>query len=122
LPPLKLRVNTNYGNEKNRAESYPLDLWFMTSKLQSTYSFKGKGRITGNYEYQKVNVTNNPLGLVVPYEMARGKKQGVSQRWQLRAEYTVSKNIVFTLLYTGRFDAGFSTIIHTGQAEVRAFF
>ena len=119
---LEFRLDTNYGLEKNRAPEYPLNLWFVTSKLQTTYSFKGKGRLTGNYEFQKVNVTSNPLQRVVPFEMARGKKEGISQRWQLRAEYTVSKNIVFTLLYTGRFDAGFDSVIHTGQAEVRAFF
>ena len=103
-------------------ETYPLDLWFGVSKIEANYALPGKGRFTADYEYQLVNVTRNPLDLVVPFEMARGKKKGTSQKWQLRGEYTVAKNILFTLLYTGRDEAGFEQVIHTGQAEVRAFF
>jgi hypothetical protein len=69
-----------------------------------------------------VKITANPLQSTIPYEMAHGKREGVSKKWQLRAEYTVAKNILFTLLYRGRDDAGFNQIIHTGQAEIRAFF
>ena len=111
-----------YGNEKNKAKSYPIDLWYTATKTEANYVLPGTGRITADFEYQAVNITRNPLDLTVPYEMAKGKKAGISKRWQLRAEYTVAQNILFTLLYTGRDDAGFANIIHTGQAEIRAFF
>ncbi len=58
----------------------------------------------------------------MPYEMARGKKEGVSQNWQARLEYTLAKNVVFSLFYNGRDEAGFKRVIHSGQAEIRAFF
>ncbi|MCB0282689.1 MAG: hypothetical protein H6627_04890 [Calditrichae bacterium] len=118
----EFRLNLDYGKENNTAQTYPLDLWFAVGKTEANYILPGKGRVTADFEYQTVNVVSNPLRLTVPFEMARGKKEGVSKKWQLRAEYTVSQNILFTLLYTGRDDAGFTDIIHTGQAEVRAFF
>lgn len=116
------RLNLEYGNEQNTAQNYPLELQFGIGKLEGNYIVAGKGRITADYEQQLVEVTSNPLNKTVPFEMARGKKEGTSKKWQLRAEYTISKNILFTLLYRGRDEAGFDQIIHTGQAEVRAFF
>lgn len=118
----EFRFTAEYGQEENKAANYPLDLWFAIGKSQANYVLAGKGRITADFEYQVVTPTSNPLNQVVPYEMARGKKEGISKKWQLRAEYTVSKNILFTFLYSGRDEAGFDEIIQTGQAEVRAFF
>jgi hypothetical protein len=69
-----------------------------------------------------VNPYDNPLNKTIPYEMARGKKEGVSQFWQMRVEYNVAKNIMFSLFYSGRDDAAYKHIIHTGNAEIRAFF
>jgi hypothetical protein len=54
--------------------------------------------------------------------MAGGKREGVSKSWQLRGEYTIAENVVISLFYNGRDDAGFKEIIHTGQAEIRAYF
>jgi hypothetical protein len=70
-----------------------------------------------------VNVLEKPLDVTtIPFEMAGGKKEGVSRSWQLRGEYTIAENVVISLFYNGRDDAGFKEIIHTGQAEIRAFF
>jgi len=118
----ELGMDLEYGRENNRAESYPLELWFGVLAPEVNYQVAGKGRVQLRYEYQSVSVLSNPLDLTVPFEMALGKKEGVSKKWNLRAEYTVAKNILFTLQYTGRDEAGFREVIHTGQAEVRAFF
>jgi hypothetical protein len=69
-----------------------------------------------------VNVLDNPSDVSIPFEMAGGKKEGVSKSWQLRGEYTIAENVVISLFYNGRDDAGFEKIIHTGQAEIRAYF
>ena len=104
------------------ARSRVLKLWYGVAKVQANYVAAGNGRITADYEHQLVETLSNPFDVTIPFEMANGKRAGVSKKWQLRAEYTVAKNILFTLLYRGRDDAGFDQIIHTGQAEVRAFF
>ncbi len=115
-------IEPEYGREHNYVSTYPLVLWFGVLRNRINYSIPAKGRISAEYEYQTVNTLDNPLNLSVPYEMANGKKEGISKKWQLRAEYTVAKNIVFTLFYNGRDDASAKNIIHTGQAEIRAFF
>ena len=119
---IELGLEGEYGNENNRAETYPIRLWYGAVKGRFSYALPAKGRLSGEYNIQNVQITHNPLNLTVPFEMANGKKEGLTQTWQLRAEYNVAKNIQFTLFYTGRNEAGFDRVIHSGQAEVRAFF
>ncbi len=115
-------LESQYGNEANKSPNYLIDLWYENIKGRINYSLPGKGRAGANYSFQVVNVTSNPDNRVVPYEMAAGKKEGNSHTWDLRIEYTVAKNVVFTFFYNGRKEANFENVIHTGQAEIRAYF
>ncbi len=109
------------GLEKNHTPTYPIELWFTAVKPRFNYELLARGRATLEYQLQNVSILHNPQHLVVPFEMAQGKKEGISHTWQLRLEYTLSKNVLFTLQYTGRRDAGFERTIHAGQAQLRAF-
>ena len=115
-------LESQYGNESNQSANYLIDLWYENIKGRINYSLPGKGRASANYSFQIVNVTSNPDNKVVPYEMAAGKKDGNSHTWDLRIEYTVAKNVVFTFYYNGRIEPNFEDTIHTGQAEIRAYF
>ncbi len=109
------------GYESNANPLYPIRLYYVLFKQRVNYSLPGKGRLSAQYALQNVTVTHNPFKRIVPFEMARGKRQGLSQQWQLRVEYNVAKNIVFTFSYIGRKDAGFRRVIHSGQAQLQAF-
>lgn len=115
-------LDSEIGLEKDVIPERDINLQYGRFLGRINYSILKKGRISSEYEYQDVKVIDNPNNLVLPFEMARGKKEGVNQRWQLRGEYTVAENVVFTLFYSGRDDANFEKVIHTGQAEIRAFF
>jgi hypothetical protein len=115
-------LESQYGNETNQSSNYLMDLWYENIKGRINYSLPRKGRASANYSFQIVYVTSNPDNKVVPYEMATGKKEGNSHTWDLRFEYTVAKNVVFTFYYNGRKEANFENVIHTGQAEIRAYF
>jgi hypothetical protein len=115
-------LDSEFGFEKDVIPKRDINLQYARLLARINYSILKKGRISAEYEYQDVNIIDNPNNLVVPFEMARGKKEGINQRWQLRGEYTVAENVVFTLFYNGRDDANFEKIIHTGQAEIRAYF
>ena len=115
-------LDSEFGFEKDLIPERDLNLQYTRLLGRINYSILKKGRISSEYEYQDVKVVDNPNNLVVPFEMARGKKEGVNQRWQLRGEYTVAENVVFTLFYSGRDDANYDKVIHTGQAEIRAYF
>ncbi|MFC2088766.1 hypothetical protein ACFLSX_04115 [Calditrichota bacterium] len=115
-------LDSELGFEKDIIPERNINLRYGRLLSRVNYALLKKGRISAEYEYLDVKMIDNPNELVVPFEMARGKKEGLNQRWQLRGEYTVAENVVFTLFYTGRDDANFDKIIHTGQAEIRAYF
>jgi len=115
-------LDSELGFEKDLIPERDLNLQYSRLLGRINYSILKKGRISSEFEYQDVKILDNPNNLVVPFEMARGKKEGVNQRWQLRGEYTVAENVVFTLFYNGRDDANYDKVIHTGQAEIRAYF
>ena len=118
----EIGLESEAGSEDNRSLSYPIKLQFGLFKSRLNYSLPGKGRASAHYQLQTVQVIKNPFERSVPYEMAHGKKEGISQNWQARFEYTLAKNIVFSIFYSGRNEAGFERVIHSGQAEIRAFF
>ena len=115
-------LDSEFGFEKDLIPERDLNLKYSRLLGRINYSILKKGRISSEFEYQDVKVIDNPNDLVVPFEMARGKKEGANKRWQLRGEYTIAENVVFTLFYSGRDDANYDKVIHTGQAEIRAYF
>jgi hypothetical protein len=115
-------IESENGFEKDIAENKDLNVRYHSILLRTDYSIFKKGKISTEYEYQLVRVLNNPQNVTIPFEMAKGKKKGVNKRWQLRAEYTLATNIVFSIYYSGRDEAGLPKIIHSGQAEIRAYF
>ena len=115
-------VESEYGLEKDLANQKNLKIDYSRALFRTSYAFLGKGKLSASYDYQVVTVLKNHLNQSVPFEMAKGKKEGLSKSWQIRGEYTVAENVVISLFYNGRDDAGFDHIIHSGQAEIRAYF
>lgn len=121
-PKWEFGLDTENGLETDIANNKDLNLRYLRALMSGNYALLQKGRISAEIEYQDVKILDNPLDSVIPFEMGRGKKAGVSRRWQLRGDYTVAENVVVSLFYSGRDDSGFERVIHTGQAEIRAYF
>jgi hypothetical protein len=84
-----------------------------------SYSLESKGRIRADIERNEVNLSDNPLFL--PYELTKGLNSGKSYFWNISFEYKLTNFIQATVNYLGRAE-GNSKVIHTGTAEVRAYF
>jgi len=115
-------IETEYGLETDDASQKDLEVSYLRSQFRINYALLGKGKISTSLDYQTVKANRNPTGASIPFEMARGKKEGISKNWQIRGEYTIAQNVVVSLYYLGRDDAEFEKIIHSGQAEIRAYF
>ncbi|RMG63231.1 MAG: hypothetical protein D6715_11445 [Calditrichaeota bacterium] len=118
----QLQLAAESGWERDRNAEQPLSVRYWELKPRAAYSLRGRARFSSNLSLLRVNVTNNPAGRPIPFEMGKGKKEGTSFLLNLRMEYFLSSNVTMTINYTGRRDAGFSRTIHVGTAEVRAFF
>ncbi len=85
-----------------------------------TCLLRGKGRLSSELEWAQVNA--EPQGQVLPYELARGNREGTTFRWNLAFEYRVTGNVNFSLSYLGRKEADRAQIAHLGKMEMRASF
>ena len=83
-------------------------------KPRFLYSFKGKGRLGA--ECERINVFRD-----LPFDIVGAKPKGKTWRWNLRFDYRVSRYVTAVVNYDGRREPG-REIIHTGRAEIRAFF
>lgn len=83
------------------------------------YNLQGKGTIRSEISRNEVLLNTNPL--FVPFDLTKGLSVGKSYFWSLNFEYRISNFIQATINYFGRAE-GKSKVIHTGTAEVRAYF
>lgn len=84
-----------------------------------SYSFSGKGTLRSEISRNEALISANPL--FIPFDLTKGLVIGKSYFWQLNFEYRISNFIQATINYFGRAEDK-SKVIHTGTAEVRAYF
>ncbi|MCE1164884.1 MAG: hypothetical protein LWX07_05720 [Bacteroidetes bacterium] len=87
--------------------------------LRFIYSFVSSGRIRLEIERDEVimNLPDNNF----PYELTNGRPSGKSYYWRAFFDYSISKNIQASVNYDGRSE-GSKQVIHTGRAQITAFF
>ena len=61
------------------------------------------------------------LASAVPFELTGGRIEGKTYLWTLAFDYRLSGNMQASLQYQGRLE-GAGAPVHSGRAEVRAFF
>ena len=87
--------------------------------LRFIYSFISVGRLRLEVERDEVLLSDNPNYL--PYELTNGRVAGKSYYWRAILDYSLSKNIQASVNYNGRVEGG-EKVIHSGTAQVTAFF
>jgi len=108
-----------------QADNAPLNLLkvrYFEFRPQINYAIAGKARAQATMSLLNVTVVENPFDRPIPFEMAKGKREGISYLWNMRFEYFITGNVTTTFNFSGRRDAGAIRTIYLGQAEVRAFF
>ncbi len=84
------------------------------------YNALNKGSLTAKANFILIaynDAENTPLA----YEMLEGLKTGKNYTWSVGYSRTLAGNVQLSLTYDGRQSPGIKTI-HTGNAQVRAFF
>lgn len=110
-----------YSEKKNIPWRNPLE----RATLQNfggeiKYNALNKGSLTAKVNFIVVSysvVDNTPLA----FEMLEGLKVGKNYTWNIGYSRTLGKNMQLMFSYDGRQSPGIKTI-HTGNAQVRAFF
>jgi hypothetical protein len=118
---MRIMVSYKYSEKKNGYVMNP----FERSTAQNfgselKYSALNKGSLSAKVNFILVDYNageNTPLA----YEMLEGLKTGKNFTWGVGYSRTLASNIQLTLSYDGRQSPGVRTI-HTGNAQVRAYF
>jgi hypothetical protein len=87
--------------------------------LRFIYSFASSGRL--RLEVERDEIILNTSNTTYPYELTSGKTAGKSYYWRVIFDYNITKNIQANVNYDGRSE-GSSKVVHTGKAQVTAFF
>ncbi|MDZ7312036.1 MAG: hypothetical protein ONB45_12270, partial [candidate division KSB1 bacterium] len=119
-PVLELALATGVSFDEDREPSVPTRVRALSFKPRSTYSFRGKGRLSA--EIEGVRVTATPARQFLPYELANGNRPGQTWRWNFAFEYRVSGNVNLSASYLGRNEPDRPKTLHLGKVEMRAFF
>ena len=70
---------------------------------------------------ERDNIKLNNPDAAFPYELTNGRPVGSSILWRILFDYSISKNLQATFNYDGRSESN-RNVIHTGRAEIKAFF
>ena len=87
--------------------------------LKFIYSFASVGRL--RVELERDEVLLNADISIFPYELTNGRTSGKSYFLRAALDYNVTRNIQASVNYDGR-QEGKNKVIHTGRAQVTAFF
>lgn len=87
--------------------------------LRFNYSLTSTGRLRIELERDEVLLSSDAVSF--PYELTSGKPSGKSYYWRAFFDYNITRNIQVNLNYDGRSESK-SRVIHTGRAQVTAFF
>jgi len=112
-----LKVEIKRANDFYLSPPTKADLNIETFRF--IYSLGGKGTLRAEISRNEVILSSNPVFL--PFDLTKGLTVGKSFFVTLNFEYKISNFIQATLNYFGRAESK-SRFIHTGTAEVRAYF
>lgn len=117
---VELALESRLSWEEDRFYELPTRVRALAFVPRANYSLRGKGRLSAEVEWSNVSV--EPAGRIIPYEMANGRSIGQSVRWDIRFDYRFSTTIQATFSYSGRSEPERHGTIHTGRAQVTAAF
>lgn len=120
--PIK-NIEAGFKLEVKRADdrfpAAPTQVNINDQTLKFTYSLESKGKLHIEVTRNSANLNAEPL--FVPYDLTKGITPGLSYVWSVGFDYRVTNFIQATINYLGRAE-GNSQVIHTGTAELRAYF
>ncbi len=119
IPQIESGLQLNFSKSEDTYPVKPTNVSINQEILRFVYSFASVGRL--RLEIERDEVLINLPDANFPYELTAGRPAGKSYYWRGIFDYSISKNIQASVNYDGRVE-GSKQVIHTGRAQVTAFF
>ncbi|MCB0395665.1 MAG: hypothetical protein KDD36_03370 [Flavobacteriales bacterium] len=119
-PSNRWSVIMNLGHKQNAVEYGDEEAFKKEGAVEASINVPDKGSVMSRISYvffEYNGEQNSPLG----FEMLSGLRTGRNFTWSLGWQRNLAKNLQLELQYSGRKPGALKTI-HTGSAQVRAFF
>jgi len=117
----KVTVSYRYENKENiLKESLGETANIQDAGVEWRYSTVKKGVITAKFNYVDIKY-NSEANSAIGYEMLEGLKTGSNYTWGLSIQRNLGNSLQIGINYDGRKPADVK-VIHTGGAQVRAYF
>ncbi|MFH1004951.1 MAG: hypothetical protein V1781_05595 [Bacteroidota bacterium] len=119
----RVSISYKYSEKKNTIPPTPSLQAKVTAQnfgSELKYNALNKGSLNVKVNFIQI-AYNDAENSSLAYEMLEGLKTGKNYTWSVGYSRTLANNIQLTLIYDGRQLPGIKTI-HTGNAQVRAFF
>lgn len=111
----KLELKRAIDNNPSKATKADIN----SQIIRITYLLGSAGSLRAELSRNEVVLSGSPA--FIPFELTKGLEPGRSFFWNLSLDYRITNFIQAILNYTGRAENK-SRVIHTGSAEIRAYF
>ncbi|MGB9696263.1 MAG: hypothetical protein ACP5P3_03340 [Ignavibacteria bacterium] len=119
IPQVESGLLINYSKATDYYPPSPVPVNINMQTLRFIYSFATSGRI--RLEVERDEVIFNSRVPTFPFELTMGRVSGKSYFLRIYVDYNITKNIQANVNYDGRSE-GNGKLIHTGRAQITAFF
>jgi len=112
-----MRIDVARSTDWAQAPALQADI--NTQTVRGVFGFERVGQLRVSMAREEVQLDRAVVDFA--YELTNGRSAGISWLWGVAFEYRVTSFIQASASYDGRSEGG-APIVHTGRAEVRAFF
>jgi len=116
---VELGMKFELAKSTDRYQTPEVNSGLNTQSVRLVYAFLGSGQARAEASREEVRLSRELDSY--PYELTGGRLPGKTWLWHIGFDYRVTQFIQATLAYDGRSEGG-QPPVHTGRAEVRAFF
>lgn len=119
-PSLILEVKYGYIFKQNVIDPDRQTARIHDAGFEINYKVINKGTLQVKANFLEIYYNDQP-GTALAFEMLEGLQPGKNGTWSISFQQNISNNLQLNLIYDGRKSEGLKTV-HTGSAQIRAYF
>ncbi len=118
---IRISLNYKYTQKNNQISLYQKGL-VQTIGLEGKIIRSEAASINVKFNYIKIKYNDNNFNSPVSYEILQSLQPGNNYTWNVSYQQNITSYLQINIIYDGRKSSLSDKIIHTGSAQIRAYF